>query len=178
VERSPWAVLGVVVPLSLFSIGGAQSIVAELQRQVVSVHGWMSAQEFTEAFAISRMSPGPGSMFITLVGWHVAGVAGAVAASAGIYAPSCALTYFVASVWSRFEHADWRKRIEAGLRPVAAGLLLAGVFALLTSLAGAPWAQIIAVAATAVLTIKRIHPLLLLGAGALLFLLGHALGAL
>jgi chromate transporter len=172
-----WAVLGVVVPLSLFSVGGAQSIIAEIQRQFVDVHGWMTHQEFADAFAISRMAPGPGSMFITLLGWHAAGVAGAVAASAGIYAPSCALTYFVAGVWSRFEHADWRKRVEAGLRPVAAGLILAGVYALASTLSGAPWAQIIALIATALLSWKRIHPLLLLAGGAIVFLLGHTIGA-
>jgi chromate transporter len=178
VTKTVWALLGVILPLSLFSIGGAQGILAEFQRQVVTVHGWMTHQEFADAFAISRMSPGPGSMFITLVGWHIAGLAGAVAASAGIYGPSCALTYVVAGYWSRFEHAQWRKRIEAGLRPVASGLILAGCYALVTNLAGAPYAQIIAFAAFAVLTWHRVHPLVLLGTGAILFLTLHYFGVL
>jgi chromate transporter len=65
--------LAVFAPLSLLTIGGGQSVVADIQRQVVDVHHWMTAREFVDLFAISRMTPGPGSLLATLIGWHVAG---------------------------------------------------------------------------------------------------------
>ena len=52
--------LAVFAPLSLLTIGGGQSVVADIQRQVVDVHHWMTAREFVDLFAISRMTPGPG----------------------------------------------------------------------------------------------------------------------
>jgi chromate transporter len=38
--------LAVFAPLSLLTIGGGQSVVADIQRQVVDVHHWMTAREF------------------------------------------------------------------------------------------------------------------------------------
>ena len=52
----------VFAPLSLVSIGGGTSIFAEMQRQTVSVHGWLTDAQFTDLFAISRAAPGPGSL--------------------------------------------------------------------------------------------------------------------
>ncbi len=57
--------LAVFAPLSLLTIGGGQSVVADIQRQVVDVHHWMTAREFVDLFAISRMTPGPGSLLAT-----------------------------------------------------------------------------------------------------------------
>ena len=62
---------------------------------------------------------------MTLVGWHVAGLPGALVATAAICAPSCTLSYFVARVWERFRGAPWRRAVEAGLAPITVGLVLA-----------------------------------------------------
>jgi hypothetical protein len=40
------------------TIGGGQAIIADIQRQVVDVHGWMTHAQFGVDFAISRMAPG------------------------------------------------------------------------------------------------------------------------
>jgi chromate transporter len=169
------SLLTVFVPLSFVTIGGGPAIIADVQRQVVTVHHWMTATEFGNIFAISRMSPGPGSLYITLIGWHVAGLPGAVAATAAIFGPTVVLTYAIATFWSRFKHARWQISLQQGLKPVAAGLTLAGVYVLLANLKGAPWTQGIAFAATAVLTYSRINPLLLLASGGALYFAAHLL---
>jgi chromate transporter len=159
----------VFAPMSFLTIGGGQAIIAEVQRQAVSVHHWMTAAEFGNIFAISRTAPGPGSLFITLIGWHVAGLPGAAVASIAIFGPTIILTYLIASFWSRFKGARWQKALEQGLKPVAAGMILASVYVLLVSLKGAPWSQAIALAATAVMAYRRINPLILLASGGALF---------
>ena len=58
--------------LSIATIGGGQAIIADIQRQVVDVHHWMTAAQFVNDFAIARMAPG-GSLLATLIGWQVAG---------------------------------------------------------------------------------------------------------
>src|SRR5260370_458497 len=72
------ALAAVFAPLSLATIGGGQAVVADIQRQVVGVHHWMTAAQFLDAFAISRMAPGPGSLLVTLIGWDRAGFLGAI----------------------------------------------------------------------------------------------------
>jgi chromate transporter len=75
------------VPLSLVSVGGGQTLVAEIHRQVVDHHHWLTEIQFVDAFAISRMSPGPGTLLVTLIGWDVAGFWGAIVASLAIFVP-------------------------------------------------------------------------------------------
>jgi chromate transporter len=172
-----WKTLGgllaVFVPMSFLTIGGGQAIIAEVQRQVVGVHHWMTRTEFIDLFAVSRMAPGPGSLYITLIGWHVAGVAGAATATLAIFGPTILLTYAIAHFWAHGEKMVWQRAFESGLRPVAAGMVLASVYVLLTNLNGPPWAQAIALASTAIVLLTRINALLLLALGSLVFLAAH-----
>ncbi len=165
--------LAVFFPLSFFTIGGGQAIIAETQRQVVSVHHWMTAAEFGNIFAISRTAPGPGSLFITLIGWHVAGLSGAAVATAAIFGPTVVMTYVIAKFWSRFKGARWQTALEQGLKPVAAGMILASVYVLLANLKGAPWSQAIALISTAIMAYSRVTPLLLLASGGIVFMALH-----
>ncbi len=162
-------------PLSLVTVGGGQTVIAAIQRQVVDQHHWLTAPQFLNAFAISRMAPGPGSLLATLIGWQVAGLWGAVAATLGIFGPTAVLVYGIAVLWSRHQGALWQRALEGGLRPVAAGMILASVYVLMQSLEGGWLAQAIAFASTALLMASRISPLVLLVAGAGLFLVLHGL---
>ncbi len=161
--------MGVFAPLSFATIGGGQTIIADVQRQVVDVHHWMTQTAFLEAFAISRMAPGPGSLLVTLIGWHVAGLAGAIVATISIFGPTTFLIYGMARLWKRHQGARWMRALEQGLRPVAAGMILATVFVLLKSLDGGWLARLIAFASTAVLMSTKMNPLALLACGAGIF---------
>ena len=81
------ALIIVIAPLSLLAIGGASAIYAPLQHQTVEVYRWVTGREFVELFAIARVTPGPGSMLTTLIGWKVAGFAGALVATLALYIP-------------------------------------------------------------------------------------------
>ncbi len=166
----------VFAPLSLATIGGGQTIVADIHRQVVDVHHWMTPAQFVDAFAISRMAPGPGSLLVTLIGWQVAGVPGAVVATIAIFGPTLILIYVTARLWAKYRGAQWQIAIEAGLRPVAAGMILAAVYVLLQSLEGGWLAIVIALGSTAILMATRANAMVLLCAGAAVFAAGHALG--
>ena len=158
--------------LSLFAFGGVITVLPEMHRNVVEVHGWMTGTEFAQLFALAQASPGPNILVVSLIGWKVAGLAGAVVATAAVCAPSSVLTYAVSRVWQRFRGARWRNVVEDGLVPVTVGLMLAGGY-LITLAADHSWLAFVITAATAgtVLTTK-IHPLWLLAAGGLLGLAG------
>lgn len=170
-----WQLLGqllaVFVPLSFLTVGGGQSIVADIHRQSVSVQGWMSDGQFLDLFALSRLTPGPGALLVTLVGWQVAGVWGALATSAAIFLPSSVLVYGLATVWSRYRHHKATRAIESGLAPVAAGMILAASCTVLRAAEGGAWAWAVAALSTLVLMWTRVSPLLMLALGGALFLL-------
>jgi chromate transporter len=168
----------VFAPLSLFSVGGGASLIAEIAHQAITVHGWTTSREFADLFAISRAAPGPGTMLGALIGWKVAGVPGAIAASLALYAPSSLLVYAGARLWGRWRRSPAHRAVEKGLAPIAAGLVLAGGFAVLRVAPGGAAAVAAAVAATAILLRwPRLHPLLLFGAGGAGFGIAAALGS-
>ena len=72
--------------LSIFSVGGLPSVMPEMQRYVVEVKAWMSPAEFMQAFAVGQAAPGPNMLIVSLVGWHLAGLAGALVALFAFYA--------------------------------------------------------------------------------------------
>jgi chromate transporter len=169
------ALLTVFVPLSLVSVGGGQSIVAGIHRQVVENHHWLTGPQFVDAFAIARMAPGPGTLLVTLIGWQVDGAWGALIASIGIFTPTALLIYGLARIWARYRGALWQRALEAGLQPIAAGMILAAGLVLVEALEGGWLARIIAVAATGVLMITRVSPLLLMAVGAVVFVSVHTM---
>jgi chromate transporter len=125
--------LAVFAPLSLLSIGGGQSIVADINQQAVAVYGWVTQKEFVDLFAISRAAPGPGALLTTLIGWRAAGWLGAVVASLALFVPSSLLAYGATLAWTRHNQHRWHRMIERGLAPVATGLILASAFSVLRS---------------------------------------------
>lgn len=171
------ALVAVFAPLSLFSIGGGASLVAEIEHQAVAVHGWTSPRQFADLFAISRAAPGPGTMLSALIGWNVAGFAGALTASAALYLPSSLVIYVGARLWGRWRGAAWHGAVERGLAPIAAGLVLAGGLAVLRVAPGGVAVSAMAIAATILLLRwPRLSPLLLFAAAGALFGIAAALG--
>ena len=70
--------------VGLFSFGGGYAAMPLIQGQVVTMHQWLSMSEFTDLITISQMTPGPIAVnSATFVGIKVAGLPGAIAATAG-----------------------------------------------------------------------------------------------
>jgi chromate transporter len=165
-----WTMLVIFAPLSFATIGGGQSVIAEIHREAVVQQGWISEQQFVYDFALSRLAPGPGSLLVTLIGWQVAGWAGALVASVAIFLPSSLLLYGLARLWARFRGRPWQRAVERGLTPIAAALILAGSLTILQAAEGGWLAWAVAGLSTVALMATRVSPFVLLTLGALVFL--------
>ena len=162
--------------LSLLAFGGGNSVLPEMQRRMVDVHGWMTAAQFNALFGLAQAAPGPNMMVATLLGWRLAGVWGALVATAAMFGPSSLVTGIALRAWERFRHAPWRRAVQAGLVPVTAGLVSAGAAVVAATAAGTPSLAGVAAAAAALSIATKLHPLWLLGAGAVFGALGVGFG--
>lgn len=154
--------------LSLVAVGGVNTIVPELHRQVVEVQGALTGQQFADLFAIGQAAPGPNVLFVTLIGWHLAGFTGAVLTAAALCVPTCTITFFVTRVWDRFKHARWRIATEAGVIPVTIGFVAASALLIARAADDSVAAFAITAATAAVAYWSGINPLWALAAAALL----------
>ena len=153
------ALAGYFALLSLFAIGGANSIIPEIHRVSVDAMHWMNDRQFADMFAISRVAPGPNMIIATLIGYHVAGFVGAIVATAAMCVPTCTIAYLVSRLWDRFKDARWRIVIQAGLVPVALGLIAASALVIARAADHSIMAFLITAATAAVSYATRINPL-------------------
>jgi chromate transporter len=158
--------------MSLFAIGGANGALPEMHRLVVEVKGWMTDRQFADMFALAQVTPGPNVIIVTLIGYHVAGLPGAVVTTLAMCGPACAFALFVSRIWDRFKDAKWRIAVQAGLVPVSIGLLAAS--ALIVARAASTSVVLIGLTlVTAVVSYRfSLNPLWIFAAAALLGLFG------
>ena len=159
----------VFAPLSFVTVGGGGSIVAEVERQSVDVHHWLTPAQFLDSFAIARAAPGPGTLLVALIGFHVYGVVGAVVAALAVFIPASIVLYLLARLWRHYRDATWTRAVERGLAPIAAGLILASVLSVLRIAEGGILAWIVAGCSFVALRWLRVNPFLLLAIGGALF---------
>lgn len=157
----------VFTQLSVLAFGGGNAILPEMQHQVVNIHHWMSAEQFSSLFAMAQAAPGPNMMIIPLIGWHVAGPAGLLVTSLAKFGPSSMITVYALKFWQRFKDHPFRSRFEQALKPITVGLVLVSAWMIAHASAQNTTLVMIVILTTLLGLFKKIHPLwvMLLGAG-------------
>lgn len=163
-----WTLVWTFALMSLFAVGGANSAIPEMHRVAVDVHHWLTDKQFADAFAISQLSPGPNVLIVTLIGYSVAGVFGAVAATLAMCGPTAVLAYYVSGLLRRSSGSRWPAIIQAALVPLSIGLM--GASALILALAsGRDWiAGSLTIIAAALAFATKLNPFWILAAGGFL----------
>jgi chromate transporter len=158
--------------MSLFAIGGANSAVPEMHRYAVDVKHWLTDAQFADTFALAQVTPGPNVIIVTLIGYRVAGLLGALVATLAMCGPTCLFAFFVGRTFDRFRGAAWQVALSGGLVPVTLGLTAASA-AVVATAADYSWrAAAISLAAALFAYWIRISPLWIFAAAALLGLGG------
>ena len=153
--------------VGLFSFGGGYAAMPLIQEQIVTKHGWLNMVEFTDLISISQMTPGPIAVnSATFVGNKIAGITGALVATAGCIFPSCIIVMSIA-------YNQVVQEVLQSLHPaVIAMIASAGVTILITafwgttpkiSLQNTDWSMVIIFLLSLVLLRKtRINPILVM----------------
>ena len=117
--------------IGMFSFGGGYAAMPLIQGQVVTLHGWLTMSEFTDLITISQMTPGPIAVnSATFVGMKIAGIPGAIVATAGCILPSCVIVTILARLYLKYRNLDLLQGVLKSLRPAvvvmiaSAGILI------------------------------------------------------
>lgn len=164
------------VRLAVVAVGGMNTVIPEVARQVVDVHGWMTRSELADLIALAQASPGPNGLVVSLVGWEVAGLPGFLVTTLAISLPPALLAFAVSRIRRRLARTRFLRAAQTGLVPVVIGLMLAS--GVVTAQAtDDSWIEYAVTAGLAILVWRTsVNPLWLLGAAAVLGLTRVAVG--
>jgi len=154
------------VLLSLMAVGGINTVLPDIQRYVVEANHWLTAKQFADSYALGQASPGPNVMYVTLVGWLIAGWAGALSVTVAMLVPTALLTLLVVRLNARAPDAPLGLAVRRGLAPITLGLILSSGWILVNSV-NHDWRGYALTGVTALLVLRtRLNPLWLIAGGA------------
>jgi chromate transporter len=165
-DANPVATLALTFAMmSLFAVGGANSAIPEMHRVAVDVNHWLTDKQFTDVYAIAQLSPGPNVLIVTLIGYSVAGLAGALVATLAMCVPTAVLALTVSRFLTRSSRSRWPSIIQAALVPLSIGLMGASGFILARTSDRTVVAVLVTVGAAVLASVTKLNPLWMLVAG-------------
>ena len=144
-----------------FVFGSGLAIVPFLQQGVVQQFGWLNEHQFLDAVAVAMITPGPVVITVAFIGFLVAGLAGAVMASIGIFLPVYLFTIVPAPWFKRHRDNPQLKAFVDGATAAATGAITGAVVLLAArAITDAPTAIIALVSLSILLRFKVPEPIL------------------
>jgi len=167
-----WTLAWTFGVMSLFAVGGANAALPEMHRIAVDVQHWLTDKQFADVFAISQLSPGPNVLIVTLIGYTVAGVTGALVATLAMCLPTALMAYGVSRILTKSSHSRWPAIIQSALVPLSIGLMGASGF-ILARASDHTWvAAAVTIGAAVLAAMTKLNPFWMLLAGGCLGFVG------
>jgi chromate transporter len=113
-----------------FVFGSGLAIIPFLQQGVVQQFGWLNEHQFLDAVAVAMITPGPVVITVAFIGFIVAGLAGAIMASIGIFLPVYFFTIIPAPWFKRHRDNPQLKAFVDGATAAATGAITGAVIVL------------------------------------------------
>ena len=89
--------------IGAFTFGGGYAMVALLENEFIAKKKWIDKNEFLDMLAIAESTPGPMAInSATYIGYHIAGVPGATAATLAVCIPSFVIIYLISLFFDQF----------------------------------------------------------------------------
>lgn len=158
--------------MSLFLFGGGFVFIPLIQEVVVDGYGWVTNKEFIDGIALGQVTPGPILISVAFIGYKMAGLFGAIAATVGIFTPPALIMLFCARYLDKIKSSSVLKAAMRGVRAGVIGMILAAAYVVATT-AQANWVSflIFSVVMVALLKYKFEVVWIIPGAGTLGLLL-------
>ena len=118
--------------LALQGFGG---VLAVVQRELVEKKRWMTREQFVEEWAVAQIMPGPNVVNLSMmIGGRYFGLAGALAALAGMLTVPLVIVLLLAVLYSGVADSAMAQGALRGKGAVAAGLITATGLKLMSAL--------------------------------------------
>ncbi len=148
--------------LSVFATGGVMALASDMHHYVVDDHGYITHTQFVNSIALAQAAPGPNILFVTVMGWQIGGLPGALATTFGIAMPALVFPFVVSRLGRMAQFDRLLKSLQRGLGPVAIGLMASTSFLLVRQAPGAWIGPAMIATCALLLAFTRVPPLVLI----------------
>jgi len=170
---SLWPLFAIFLKIGSVLFGSGYVLLAFLRADFVQRLGWLTERQLLDAVAVGQVTPGPVFTTATFIGYVLAGVPGAVAATVGIFLPAFVFVAVSGPLIPRLRRSHIAGPTLDGVNAASLGLMAVVTWQLgRASIVDVPTAAL-AVSAGALLATKRVNAALLILGGAMA---GIALG--
>jgi chromate transporter len=154
--------------MSLTAVGGGVVLIGpQVGHYVVDAQHWLSNEQFAAAYAMAQAAPGPNLLFVALVGWLIAGWAGAIATTLAVLVPSTLLTLAMLRVQAGRTGSRLTRALSNAFAPMAIGFLAATGW-LFMRISNVDWRADVLTGVTALILLRsKINPVVLILLGAI-----------
>lgn len=110
--------------IGLFTFGGGYAMISLIENSCVEKKKWITHDEMMNITVIAESTPGPIAInCATFVGYKIAGVWGAIAATFGVVVPSFAIIFIISTFLDNFLEIPLIANAFMGIK-VAVGILI------------------------------------------------------
>ncbi len=146
---------------SLLAVGGGVSVLPEMQTVMATRYG-MSAESFVHIYGLGQLAPGPNMLMVLVLGYHVAGLAGAFTVLVAFFTPALILSLVGGRLWDRVGETPWRRAVQNALEPISLGLMISGLYAIAREALNGPVSFGLCALTFGLLIATRINPVLIM----------------
>jgi chromate transporter len=154
--------------IGALAFGGGQAALPLVERLAVADTGWLTPAQFATGVGLSYATPGPVLILAAFIGYYVAAVPGAVAASVAVFTVPVVLAGFAAQLVVKLKDASWFRAFGRFAAAAAVGLLGVTLFTLVRPLVDIHPALLLGVVVVLAAELRGVHPIILIGAATLL----------
>ena len=150
--------------IGTLAFGGGQAALPLVERLAVADTGWLTSAQFATGVGLSYATPGPVLILAAFIGYYVASVPGALAATAAVFAVPVVCAGFAAQVVNKLKDMAWFRAFGQFAAAAAVGLLGVTLIALARPLIELHPLLILATGAVVAAELRGVHPLILIAA--------------
>lgn len=121
--------------IGAFTFGGGYAMIALLENELVDKKKWLTRDEFLDMTAVAESTPGPVAVnSATYIGYKIAGIGGAAAATFAVCLPSFVIIYVISLFLDKFMSLKYVSYAFKGIRVCVVWLILSAGIKILKSL--------------------------------------------
>lgn len=149
------------------TFGGGYAMIPIIEREAVEKKEWLKREEVTDVFALAGSIPGAIAInSATFIGYRIAGVAGALAATIGVMIPTFVIVVCLSIFYLYFQDYPKVEAAFEGIRPAVVALIVFAAYKMRKGAVVDKTTFVLASSSVLLLLFLHIHPAIMIALGA------------